>query len=89
MPTLYSRELPSMLRVADVAAYLNVCTRVAYRIVKQVRAFPWSSWATKIGVFLGMRFLRGSNKNRQHKKLIEARRLRETQGEESAAVVGA
>ena len=54
MPTLYSRELPSMLRVADVAAYLNVCTRVAYRIVKQ-EGFPRPSWATKTGGFLGMR----------------------------------
>ena len=61
MPTLYSRELPSMLRVADVAAYLNVCTRVAYRIVKQAGISPGQSWATKIGVFPGMPFLSGSN----------------------------
>ena len=35
MPTLYPQQYPPMMRVADVAAYLNICTRVAYRLVKQ------------------------------------------------------
>jgi hypothetical protein len=35
IPTQLPHTLPNMLRVADVAAYLNVCTRVAYQIVKR------------------------------------------------------
>ena len=34
MPLLSSRELPNMLRVADVAAYLDICSKSAYQLVK-------------------------------------------------------
>lgn len=35
LPTMYPQQLPNMLRVADVAAYLNVCKKSAYQLVKQ------------------------------------------------------
>ena len=34
MPPLSSRELPNMLRVADIAAYLDICKKSAYHLVK-------------------------------------------------------
>jgi Helix-turn-helix domain len=39
MPTLYPHALPAMLRIKDVATYMNVCTRIAYQIVKR-EGFP-------------------------------------------------
>ena len=80
MPTLYSRELPSMLRVADVAAYLNVCTRVAYRIVKQ-EGFPLVILGNKNWRIPRDAFFEWLEQEPATQKLIEARRLREIQDE--------
>jgi excisionase family DNA binding protein len=34
MATVETKPLPNMLRVRDVADYLDICTRVAYQLVK-------------------------------------------------------
>ena len=74
MTTLYSRELPSMLRVADVAAYLNVCTRVAYKLVKQP-GFPLVVLTNKSWRIPRDAFLAWLEEEPATKKLSEARRL--------------
>jgi excisionase family DNA binding protein len=79
MPTLYSRELPSMLRVADVADYLNVCTRVAYRIVK-TPGFPLVKLSSKGWRIPREAFFAWLEEEPATQKLMEARRMRETQG---------
>jgi excisionase family DNA binding protein len=80
MNTLYARELPSMLRVADVAAYLNICTRVAYRLVKQP-GFPLVRLSSKGWRIPRDAFFEWLEEEPATKKLSGARRLRETQGE--------
>jgi Helix-turn-helix domain len=80
MPTLYSRELPSMLRVSDVASYLDVSPRVAYRLVKQP-GFPLvvlnnKCWRIPRDAFFAWLEAEPGTKN-----LIEARAARETHGE--------
>ena len=80
MPTLYSRELPSMLRVADVAAYLNVSPRVAYRLVKQP-GFPLVVLNNKCWRIPRDAFFAWLEAEPGTKKLSEARAAREIQGE--------
>lgn len=80
MTTLYSRELPSMLRVADVAAYLNISTKLAYRLVKQP-GFPLVPLSNKAWRIPRDAFFAWLEQEPATAKLIEARRLRETQGE--------
>jgi len=75
MTTLYTRELPTMLRVADVAAYLNVCTRVAYRIVKQP-GFPLVVLTNKSWRIPREAFLTWLEEEPGTKKLIEARKAK-------------
>ena len=80
MSTLYARELPTMLRVRDVAAYLDVCTRVAYHIVKQP-GFPLVVLTNKSWRIPRDAFFEWLEEQPDAKTLIEARKLRETQGE--------
>jgi hypothetical protein len=72
MTTLYTRELPTMLRVVDVAAYLNVCMRVAYRLVKQP-GFPLvvltnKSWRIPRALLLDSRVLRDQQLNERRQQ---------------------
>jgi excisionase family DNA binding protein len=78
--TLYTRELPSMLRVADVAAYLNVSPRVAYRLVK-TPGFPLVVLNNKCWRIPRDAFFAWLEEEPGTKKLIEARAGRETTGE--------
>jgi excisionase family DNA binding protein len=80
MSTLYQRELPTMLRVSDVAAYLNVSTKLAYRLVKQP-GFPLVTLTSKAWRVPRDAFLQWLEEEPATKKLIEARALREIQSE--------
>jgi excisionase family DNA binding protein len=79
MPTLYTRELPTMLRVADVAAYLNVSPRVAYKIVKQP-GFPLVVLTNKCWRIPREAFLAWLEDEPATKELIEARAERASVG---------
>jgi hypothetical protein len=79
MTTLYMRELPPMMRVADVAAYLNVCTRVAYKIVKSP-GFPLVILTNKCWRVPREAFLTWLEEEPGTKALIEARAVRESGG---------
>ena len=46
MSTLYPQQLPPMMRVSEMAGYLNVCMRVAYKIAKQP-GFPLVKLSSK------------------------------------------
>jgi hypothetical protein len=46
MPMLYSRELPTMLRVSHIASYLDISMKSAYQLVK-TPGFPLVPRLTK------------------------------------------
>jgi len=80
MNTLYPQQYPPMMRVAEVAAYLNVCTRVAYRLVKTL-GFPLVKLSSKGWRIPREAFFEWLEEEPATQKLREARRLRETPGE--------
>ena len=80
MNTLYPQQLPPMMRVAEMAAYLNVCTRVAYKLAKQP-GFPLVKLSSKGWRIPRDAFFEWLEEEPGTKKLIEARRLRETHDE--------
>jgi hypothetical protein len=80
MTTLYTRELPTMLRVADVAAYLNVSPRVAYRIVK-TPGFPLVVLNNKCWRIPRDAFFAWLEEEPGTRTLTEARNARATSGE--------
>jgi excisionase family DNA binding protein len=77
---LYSRELPTMLRVTDVATYLNVSAKVAYRLVK-TDGFPLLKLSSKGWRIPRDAFFAWLEEEPGTQKLIEARALRATQDE--------
>jgi hypothetical protein len=69
-----------MMRVSDVAGYLNVCMRVAYRLVK-TPGFPLLKLSPKGWRVNRDAFFAWLEEEPAPQKLREARRLRETQDE--------
>jgi excisionase family DNA binding protein len=80
MNTLYPQQYPPMMTVAEVAAYLNVCTRVAYRLVK-TPGFPLLKLSPKGWRVNRDAFFEWLEEEPATQRLSEARRLRETQDE--------
>ena len=80
MPTLYPQQYPPMMRVSDVAGYLNVCMRVVYRLVK-TPGFPLRKLSSKGWRIPREAFFEWLEAEPATAKLSEARRLRETQDE--------
>ena len=76
MSTLYSRELPPMMRVSEMAGYLNICMRVAYKLVKQP-GFPLVKLSSKGWRVNRDAFLEWLEEEPGTKELIEARKHRE------------
>jgi hypothetical protein len=79
MDTLSADQYPPMLRVADVATYLNVCSRVAYRLVK-TPGFPRVVLSTKCWRIPRDAFFEWLEEEDGTKALIEARAMREAGG---------
>jgi len=86
MPTLYSRELPPMLKVADIATILNVSTKFAYRLIKQP-GFPLVPLANKCFRIPRDAFFTWLEEEPGTKKLIEARAMIEAQAMQGPAYV--
>ena len=80
MNTLYPQQLPPMMRMSEMASYLNVCMRVAYRIAKQP-GFPLVKLSPKGWRVPRDAFFEWLAEEPATKKLTEARRLREMQDE--------
>jgi hypothetical protein len=80
MDTLYPQQYPPMMRVSDVAKYLNVSARVAYRTVK-TPGFPRVILSTKCWRIPRDAFFEWLADDPLTQRMSEARRLHETQGE--------